>query len=495
MFVGNKMPVYFDGHNLSSLLNVLDVKRGIGPGKSNTVIKGGRKRGSRLVKTTYDSKEIQMTISLTRDLVSKRREIAGILNVDEPKKLIFGDEPDKYYWAIPDGDFNIEEIPQYGSGTLTWLIEDGIAYSTDEKTINTTADEVTIVNNGNEKTPLSFEVTFTSDAESIGFVSEDKIIQFGSTYSEDDQNFVKSNVILNDSMTPANKSKWSTNVARPRWRENSGDNTSKIEGSFDWTGEWATASNFGTADASKPGYWHGPSLTYNFSQEFPNIQGYHRINFKSRGNAKNLPKCQGILEINYLDADGNFIMGFEIKDNNGAKNEIKYSFFVGDVRMREATLPASAMTEGGFFGTVELTKVGNKFSFKIAKLRSKDFKELWSYSKSYYNDTVAMLSVKRLDNWASVWKTQPTMNISLTHTRVMQINTDDDSLIPNVFLEGDVLFFDGEENKTYINDILDDSYTVVGSSQVFEVDPGNTSIGIVSDGTYSADIIYRERYV
>lgn len=495
MFVGNKMPVYFDGHNLSSLLNVLNVERGIGPGKSNTVIKGGRKKGSKLVKSTYDSKEIPMTISLTRDLASKRRELAEILNVDEPKKLIFGDEPDKYYWAIPDGNFNIDEIPQYGSGTLTWLVPDGVAYSIDEKYFNIDSDTVTIVNNGTESAIVGVDVNFESNGDAIGFVTEDSIVQFGWPYASDSENYVPKVTILNDGMTSSNKSKWVENAARIRWREDDGDNTSKIAGTLKWDTSSVGPATFGSVPADKKSYWHGPSISYSFVNAFANVDAYHRVNFKSTKKGKARITQQGIVEINYLDADNNFVMGCELKDNTPNKEETTVSFFVGDTRVHTVKLPSKAMVLGGFFGSIQMTKVGNKFQFRVAKIRGSDWKELWAQTKTFYNDTIAQLEINRCDTWFGQWSDRDTVDMDLTHTKIVGLNTEDDSLISKTFLNGDNIYFDGEENVFFINGVSDDSYRIVGSSSSIIVPVGTSEVSVATDATINGRLFIRERFV
>ena len=86
--------------------------------------------------STYSPKQIvmefQIANSTARELSEFRRRMAEILHSDEPKRLIFSDEPTIYYDAIVDGEPVLEEDDMYSSGSITWLIPDGVAYSTAE---------------------------------------------------------------------------------------------------------------------------------------------------------------------------------------------------------------------------------------------------------------------------------------------------------------------------------------------------------------------------
>jgi hypothetical protein len=283
-----------------------------------------------------------------------------------------------------------------------------------------------------------------------------------------------------------------------RWRADSGDNTSRIAGTFKWAAEVVSPSSFGTFTAvNGHSYWHGPSLTRVLTAPLDNLEAYHRIQFKTTGTAKQLASCTGLTEINYSDADGNFVMGFEMKDNNNKSNTITYSYYVGDVCMYTGTLPKSITTKnGGFYGSVLMKKVGETFTFRIARLDGKTKKETWASStKTFTNNTVAMLQSATLNMWMAVWGADRTMDLQFTETRITQLNTTDEALVPLTFYEGDELFVEGETNRVYINGVRNDAYRVLGSSDVLEVAPGSTDVYAISDGTFTGYVEEREQFV
>lgn len=423
--------------------------------------------------------------------------ISEFFYTDDLAILINPKNENRYFMAKVDG-----EIEQILEGTLSYytiklIIPNGTSQSVASKQFHFTNGTANIQNTGTYKTPVDINVTFTSDANFIGFVSDEKIIQLGTSISEDDDNIVQSQKVMNDDMGTATKGLWSINNGRVRWRYDDGENTSRIQGALQWNATDVTPSNYGpNADESKPGYWHGPTLTRTLSEPMSDFEAYHRIEFKPNGTAREKPTCQGLLEINYSDSDNNFVIGFEIKDNHSGLDQVQYSFFIGDYRMFTGFLPQSVLTfHGGFFGSLQMKKIGNQFTFRLARINGDTWKETWSTSKSFYNENIAMLSASVVNCFMSKWKNIRPMSMKLTHTRITQFATETEALIPKTFYSGDTLFVDGKTNRVYINGIRDDSYRVLGSSQVFNVDKGITEVVAISDGSFTGFLEIEERFL
>ena len=66
----------------------------------------------------------------------QKRKIAYFFNENEPKKLWFPREPDKYYWAIQNGDITYDESQGYVIATASMLVPDGKAYSVNPRIFN-----------------------------------------------------------------------------------------------------------------------------------------------------------------------------------------------------------------------------------------------------------------------------------------------------------------------------------------------------------------------
>lgn len=423
--------------------------------------------------------------------------ISDFFYTENVAKLINPRNEDRYFLAKVDGEIELTEEGRLSYYTVKLIIPDGVSHAIDQKRFEIQNDIAQIENKGTYKTPVDINVTFTSDANSIGFVSEDNIVQLGTAISEDEENAIQSTKVMNDDMGAGTKNLWSTNTGRVRWRYDDGDNTSRVEGALTWGATEVYPTNYGpAADKDKPGYWHGPTVTRMLTKPLNDFEAYHRFEFKPNGNSKEKPTCQGLVEINYSDSDNNFIVGFEMKDNANTADKVEFSFFVGDYRMYKGYLPKSVLSfHGGFFGSLMMKKVGNQFTFRLARINGDNWKETWSIQQSWYNETVAMLSAKIINCFMSKWKNDRPMTIKLTHTRITEFATENEALIPKVFYEGDTLFVDGQTNRVYLNGIRDDGYRVIGSSQSFKVDKGLTEIAVISDGKFTGFLEMRERYL
>lgn len=95
------------------------------------------------------------------DLQKIKEEVAAWLIHDEPKPLIFDDEPDRTYYAVVDGGFDIDEFVRIGSGVIPFVCPDPYKYGAEKTlTIGTSA----IVNKGPTETNPIITITFSKAA-------------------------------------------------------------------------------------------------------------------------------------------------------------------------------------------------------------------------------------------------------------------------------------------------------------------------------------------
>lgn len=491
--------IKFNDHELCDYLRVVSIRRNIGTTRTNNTVKSGDRAGQIFTSMTRDMATIEIEFKMKNNLIEKRRELAAILNVTEPAVLILGDEPSKYYKAIPDGDISPEDQNFLSSVTLQFVVPDGLAHALDAKQFpfQEEDDETVIENRGTTSAPLDIHATFLSDADSIGFTNDTQTVQFGTTFSEDESEneFVPSERVIFDGMGPTYRNEWKPNVGRPRFKYDYGEGSSRVTGKVRWLESKVRITDYGSIKDDDPGFWHGPTLTRNLTESLNNFTAYFRFKMKPGGKRKNRPKSQGLLEINLMDADNNFVMGFGLKDNDPNKASVMYDFFIGDHRVFRGHLPRKVLKyTTGIFGYVEMSKVGNKFSFKLCHLKE-GFRENWSVKKTYLNDSVAMLSFKTINFYGAKWKRIRDMITEWTSTTITKINTEDDSLVPLVFYEGDELFVDGQNNHVYINGIRDDNYRVIGSSQFLTAPVGKTAYSVLTDGNVEGHYEMREQYL
>lgn len=441
-----------------------------------------------------DPENNDMTVIEIDELIKSKLNTKGDL------RIVFSDVPDRYFIGRLEGNSELEIMtPGIATLSLTFMIPDGKSHALEAKQFpfQEEDDETVIENRSTTSAPLDIHATFLSDADSIGFTNDTQTVQFGTTFSEDESEneFVPSERVIFDGMGPTYRNEWKPNVGRPRFKYDYGEGSSRVTGKVRWLESKVRITDYGSIKDDDPGFWHGPTLTRNLTESLNNFTAYFRFKMKPGGKRKNRPKSQGLLEINLMDADNNFVMGFGLKDNDPNKASVMYDFFIGDHRVFRGHLPRKVLKyTTGIFGYVEMSKVGNQFSFKLCHLKE-GFRENWSVKKTYHNDSVAMLSFKTINFYGAKWKRIRDMITEWTSTTITKINTEDDSLVPLVFYEGDELFVDGQNNHVYINGIRDDNYRVIGSSQFLTAPVGKTAYSVLTDGNVEGYYEMREQYL
>lgn len=380
------LSVKYDGHELSDYLIVTSgFDRGIGSDYSPTLEKIGEGIGKNFVFTTQNEKTISMPFVLRYDLINKRRTLAGILNVKEPKELIFGDEPDKVYYALPTGDVGVDENVFLGKGTINWIVPDGLAHSVAEKTFKGAVSsdgilEIEIQNDGTEDVPISYEITNNQENGYLGFVSQYGVAQIGNA-EEIDGDYSKSDWVIND------------------------------DTSADLLNNWTTGQGYLTEDFTKAGSWSGQTFTDKTTRQyivptFVRNNGwsvatkYRKFGADSQGNvgaasftttarlwfANSAVGQAGFQGIILANADGTKRIGFMVhkysKSNNLAYLKIYYSGDVstGDDVRETFNMGQNTYTAWGS-GILQIKKNGGKIEISLGSKK-------WTANRNELKDVV-----------------------------------------------------------------------------------------------------------
>lgn len=453
--------------------------RGIGLNRSN-YLKDKKETGKLFLRSSHEENIITMPFILRYDLNVKRRELAKILGTLIPQRLVFSDEPDKYYMAIPDNRIDLEEIVFLGKGQIDWIVPDGVAYSTEERQFHALDNTLSIENNGSHKSPASFTADFTEDTDYLGLLTDKKIIQLGTVEDTDASTMAESTVIFNESITGTSNRNWSENVARIRHTPD----TSALSGRVSWKSNSVEVGDFGSGEG-----WHGPSVTRFLGDDaIENWEATFRVGLKR---ASSNPKREqvGLLEGNILDADNNFIAGFNIKKPRATDERVEYAFYIGDNRVFLGDIPYNFRD---FFGNVVIKKIGSKFVFSIGGFGD-NWKFNWSYSKSFTNDDVANLRAKSMSAFFGSWNWRPSMSLGMSYAKFTKINTNNPEEESLKFLTGDHLEIT-ENLKVFVNGTPADDYLANGSDKLY-FEPGTTEVLIASDKSPSVTATLRERYL
>lgn len=454
--------VKFNGYELGEYIDVIDGFTAFSgtdwsPEVSSS---GGSVRGMNFEYTTYGSKVIPMPFYAGVDLESKYDELQRILNVDEPKPLIFESMPDRMFYAIPTGDMDFEEISAFGSGTITWLIPDGLAHSTTEKTFNASVNEdgvleAEIINDGSEAVPISYEITHKHENGYIGIVSEVGVIQYGSVTEQDTEDR-HSEVLLKysqatdfDAMT-SGKGILASNDKFPM---------NGILGVFD--------AGLVIKDAGSGSGWHGGARQVTLPAD---VNGETcATNFKALVNAHfetSKISEMGLLEFVIGDSDGNHLASIHIVKASTSDSRCSAIFQVQAVEKgRVQYEPNSQSVTNSKNGQMYIQKSGELFDFCFGG-------KTYSYRVPEAKDKKALTVTVFLGKYG----TNDTVNAMMFKTMSFQKNNVEYAVdIPNRYQEGDIIAVDGETTKMYVNGIpmLGDE---VKGSKYFHAKPGKTKV-------------------
>lgn len=417
--------------------------------------------GADFLETKYKIKEIPMPFAIKDGIWEKYDGLSDALNVSEPKELIFGNKPDRVYYAIPKGDFDFDELNKTsGVGTITWIIPDGLAHSATEKTFEASMNadgilEAEIINDGSESVPISYEITHNHENGYIGIISEDGVIQYGSV-SEQDTEDKHSEVLLKYSK------------ATDFGAMTSGKGILASNDNFPMNGTLgAYDAGLALKDAGSGSGWHGGARQVTLPADVNGETG--ATNFKAVVNVQfETSKISetGLLEFVIGDTDGNHLASIHIVKSSSSDSRCSAIFQVQAVEKgRVQYEPNSASVTNSKNGQMYIQKSGELFDFCFGG-------KTYSYRAPEAKDKKALTITVFLGKYG----TNTTVNTMLFKSMSFQKNNVEYTVdIPNRYQDGDIITVDGDTTKMYVNGIpmLGDE---VKGSRYFHAKPGTTKV-------------------
>ena len=164
-----KWEIIYNNIRLNDYCNIIDVSKTILPNRKNNSKNIASMNGSYYTGFEYGERIISVKIYIPSedniDYNNKIRELSNILNVDKPKKMIINDDPDKYVYAVINGDTELSKKAMVGSATLEFICHDPIIYS--DKWVTFSPNErgiVTLKNDSTYKTYPNISASFRKKA-------------------------------------------------------------------------------------------------------------------------------------------------------------------------------------------------------------------------------------------------------------------------------------------------------------------------------------------
>ena len=458
------LTVKFNGVDITEYITVLDgftVHSGINWDPSCVSVSG--KNGESFTHTRYKAKEIPMPFAIKGDINTKYDEISKALSVSDPKELTFSNIPDRMFYAIPKGDFEFTEVNKTsGIGTITWLIPDGLAHSTTEKTFQASENasgvlEATVTNSGTESVPVSYDITHNHENGFIGIVSEYGILQYGSVDEADDEAAEKSEVLLKytkpsdySAMTEG-KGILASNDTFPM--------TGKFTGYDDG---WLRLQSSGSGSS-----WHGAARQVTLPADSSGNSG--AVNFVAQTKIwfeTSDASQDGLLEFVVGDTDGNHLASIHLVKGVGTAECTPIFQVEAKEKGRISYVPNSNSVTNRNNGNMEIRKSGELFEFLFGG-------KTYPYRVPEAKDKKALTLTIFIGQYAN--RANPVNQMAFGTMSFRKDNVQYRVDIPNRYAEGDVITIDGETTKMYVNGVPALGDEVKGSKH-FHVPPGETKI-------------------
>ncbi|SJZ89970.1 putative phage tail component, N-terminal domain-containing protein [Pilibacter termitis] len=468
------LKIFYGGQELTAFFDLLEApKRNLIGDVTNNLVEFQAKDGGELISTRRGALKITLEIFTDSFTFEKRELLKGILYNHELKKLTFSDEENRYYMAILDGESSfIRDLDnsQEATGVLTFLVPDGVSYSTyklykEGQLVSKTDDKgnayqvmtVEVTNDGTAPCEIDYEITHPTENGYVGIVSAHGAIEIGDKFEADREQYEQSEMVcIDDSNAIVNA--WSTDTGYTT------DDRFNIIGSA-WrlitepTGSvWATQYYSGSGNGGNNGasnLWHLArksrtlTPTSDGKTAFKNFTVRNRIAFETSKSDQN-----GLYQVVLSTQDGRWRMGYYFCKEPNAKNEVRFTRFVYDMKdgvkkmlVEDSTYftpNGSGKHEGSYGHSVYFEKFGGKVTW-YDYVRKREFIVPEIANVEFSRLTISGGVYGRTTN--RVWR----MNTNSITVQVHKVEKERD--IPNRYPEGSVLRIEGETRKVNLDNI------------------------------------------
>ena len=477
MYMG--LSVKFNGYELNQYIDVLIGFTPFSGAEWSPELLGdaGLKRGADFSYTTYKQKQIPMPYTVLEDLGEKHDELARILNVDEPKELVFGNAPDRVFYAVPMGDLDFDDYECLGEGVITWLVPDGLAHSTVEKTFpaSLNADgilEATIVNRGTESVPVSYEIVHKHENGYLGIVSQYGVMQYGRVEETDWENYKQNEKLVRLSDLSALPDDPGTNYMHPNHVMGGSLVTETIGGK--------PCLRLRSTGAVSAGKWIGAMKTLTVPADSEGHAGaknfYCYLNHWFETGLMGQTAEQSIA---FLTGDNKVICGYSLFKSDMTGNTACLEFWLNGKIVRSISFAPSSSDSANPFnhgrGHNDIRKEGDKVTF------------YWFGNyPSYRSSAIRNMECKKIQVAFTQFDSRGLGNKYVTRNYLRSLEFQKMGVekwrdVPNRYQEGDVVSIDGEAARVYVNGMANTGDEMIGT-KYFHVPPGETKVQFYYSG-------------
>lgn len=466
------LSVKFNDQELGKYLNVLS---GFSPfngvDRETELLDGAESRkGEEFGYTTYKSRLIEMPFELIGDIAESYNKIQKILNVSEPKKLVFGNYPNRYFYAIPNGNLDITQVSIFGKGTITWIVPDGVAYSVAEFDFDGVQQDgyqtITVQNNGTEWADVDYEITHNHENGFIGLISQYGIIQLGKEEEADGETYKASEVLAKgfgkfatdhgtSAQNPSNTTSGTLEV-----RDVAGNDCLLLAGGQSGSANW----------------WNGGMKTITIPADSEGATGSKNFYcYTQHWFETGLMGQTGAQTIAFLTGDNQVICAMSINKSDLVGNMAHVDWFGPKNKLLKSIDFSPTNGEGNPYN-LKMGGGHNDFLKEGERLRIFWYGQYFTYTLP----EIKNMECKKVQIWIGQWGNRNLGNQYVTRNYIKHFSFTKNNVekyrdIPNRYKAGDVVTIDGESAKVLVNGMSARGDEITGTDY-FKVPPGTTEI-------------------
>lgn len=441
----------------------------------------------RRVKTNTRTIEVEFTIKGS-NTAKKRNSVDilnGFLNTEEPVELTFSDEIEMTYYGIFVGNNDLEEIRNFGQGTLQFYCPDPFKYGKDRA--YGLGDATTVFQNeGTAEVYPRFEVDVLQDITHVDYVHNNgNYMRIGVPATASQTTYELETLILHD--TCSSLTGWTT--------ADSVDH-GYVAGSIISEGGRFKADTVGVAQ--QPYEWQGPSIKKSLSEPLSNYKMDCEFELLNVGNGT------GMIEVYLKDANNNVVAKVGVEDIWRTEDITQAKFQLGNVGPDRFEKYMRAKYDYGwnnFKGIMRIwshnnTENGERRIRPYFALIEPDGTHNWVSSKYVYVDAnndygqdITQVQIA-MRTWAP---TNQMAEMYVDDIKVFRINSPADNKVQYIAKAGDTLVIDHNTEEILRNGESIKVAKEYGAS-FFPLVPGENPIRQYPKGALDTTVKYQERF-
>ncbi len=429
--------------------------------------------GSTFISKRYPSRTIEVAYQLISKNDDEFRSNFNKLNSlleGTQVKVIFNDEPDKYFIGTKSSNNDVEKGRYSVTGTISIYCTCPYKFSTVQKEFTASANsdgilEATVTNSGNVPVSIDYEITHNADSGYIGIINDQGTMQFGKYEELDGEDYIDSEQLLSISdFFSASDDTTGTEYMHPSYGVSGTLKTSSWWGnnflSLGTQGTVTGGLNGGMRTLTIPADSSGNVGAKNFYSYF------HVLQYAG------LMGQTGEMSLSFLDKDNKLIAGLNWCKSDASGNTGYYELWsMGKVLKKYTYQTNHIRTQNPWYwnwGHCDLRKEGSKLTFFY-----------WGGYPSYIIPEVEDLICTKVQFSVKEFKGKTgnkfMTNLGMNQFQFTKTNVDKWKDTPNRYSSGDVSKIDGESSKYYLNDMYTPQDEVLGT-KYFKANPGDNTI-------------------